>query len=455
MSVHRSKKGLDLPILGEPARGIEDHDAPHRVAVLGADYPGLRPTMHVKVGDDVRRGQLLIEDKKLPGVRFTSPGSGKVVAVHRGERRAFLSLVIELSSADKTGRVGAADQVSFSSFSGSHPNTLTRDDVRALLVESGQWTALRARPFSRVANAATMPHSIFVTAMDTNPLAPHVEDVLEGRQVDFERGLLAIATGAAALDTWRTALMATMGLPFDPASFLACFVHGALYYVPVLMVTLAVGGLWEALFAVVRRHEINEGFLVTWMLFPLILPPTVPLWQVALGITFGVVVGKEVFGGTGYNILNPALVARAFVFFAYPAQLSGDKVWITAAISTDGVSGATWLASAALEGQAAVDAGVTWWQAFVGLVPGSMGETSALACLAAAFLLVITGIGSWRIVASVAVGTIAAASLLNAVGSTTNPFFDVPFWWHFVLGGWAFGTVYMATDTTSTPMRNP
>ncbi len=265
---------------------------------------------------------------------------------------------------------------------------------------------------------------------------------------------LAIATGAAALDTWRTALMATMGLPFDPASFLACFVHGALYYVPVLIVTLAVGGLWEALFAVVRRHEINEGFLVTWMLFPLILPPTVPLWQVALGITFGVVVGKEVFGGTGYNILNPALVARAFVFFAYPAQLSGDKVWIAAATSTDGVSGATWLASAALEGQAAVDAGVTWWQAFVGLVPGSMGETSALACLAGAFLLVITGIGSWRIVASVAVGTIAAASLLNAVGSTTNPFFDVPFWWHFVLGGWAFGTVYMATEPVTSPGTN-
>ena len=265
---------------------------------------------------------------------------------------------------------------------------------------------------------------------------------------------LAIATGAAALDTWRTALMATMGLPFDPASFLACFVHGALYYVPVLMVTLAVGGSWEALFAVVRRHEINEGFLVTWMLFPLILPPTVPLWQVALGITFGVVVGKEVFGGTGYNILNPALVARAFVFFAYPAQLSGDKVWIAAATSTDGVSGATWLASAALEGQAAVDAGVTWWQAFVGLVPGSMGETSALACLAGAFLLVITGIGSWRIVASVAVGTIAAASLLNAVGSTTNPFFDVPFWWHFVLGGWAFGTVYMATEPVTSPGTN-
>ena len=192
MSVHRSKKGLDLPILGEPARGIDDHQPPHRVAVLGSDYPGLRPTMHVSVGDEVRRGQLLMEDKKLPAVRFTSPGSGKVVAVHRGERRVFRSIVIELSSADKTGHVGAADQVSFIAFSGSHPNTLTREDVRALLVESGQWTALRARPFGRVADPEVVPHSIFVTAMDTNPLAPHVEDALEGHHRDFEHGLTVL-----------------------------------------------------------------------------------------------------------------------------------------------------------------------------------------------------------------------------------------------------------------------
>ena len=266
---------------------------------------------------------------------------------------------------------------------------------------------------------------------------------------------LAIANGAGALDTWRTGLMEAMALPFDPANFLACFVHGGLYYLPVLIVTLAVGGAWEAVFAIVRRHEINEGFLVTWMLFPLILPPTTPLWQVALGITFGVVVGKEVFGGTGYNILNPALVARAFVFFAYPAQLSGDQVWIAAKTAgVDGVSGATWLATAALEGQAGIDVGLTWWQAFMGLIPGSMGETSTLACVAGAVLLVMTGVGSWRIMVSVAVGTIAAASLLNAVGSTTNPFFDVPFWWHFVLGGWAFGAVYMATEPVTAPGTN-
>jgi len=267
---------------------------------------------------------------------------------------------------------------------------------------------------------------------------------------------LAISRGALPLDNWRTHLMETLSLGFDPGSFGASFVHGAFYYVPVLIVTLVVGGAWEAVFAIVRRHEINEGFLVTWMLFPLILPPTVPLWQVALGITFGVVVGKEVFGGTGYNVLNPALVARAFVFFAYPAQLSGDRVWIAAGTSgsVDGVSGATWLARAALEGQSAIDAGLTWGQAFLGLIPGSMGETSTLACLAGAALLVVTGVASWRIMVSVAFGTIAMASLLNAVGSNTNAFFDVPFWWHFVLGGWAFGTVFMATEPVTAPGTN-
>jgi Na+-transporting NADH:ubiquinone oxidoreductase subunit B len=162
-----------------------------------------------------------------------------------------------------------------------------------------------------------------------------------------------------------------------------------------------------------------------------------------------VVVGKEIFGGTGYNIFNPALMSRAFLFFAYPLELSGDKVWIAAQTSADGVSGATWLARAANGGQAAFTPGVTWWDAFVGLIPGSMGETSALACLVGAVILILSGIGSWRIIAGCVLGTIAMSGLLNVIGSSTNPFFDVPFWWHFVLGGWAFGTVYMATDPVS------
>lgn len=265
---------------------------------------------------------------------------------------------------------------------------------------------------------------------------------------------LAIAAGAAPLDTWQTGAMQWLGLPFDPASLLACFVHGALYFLPVALVTYAVGGAWEGLFAVVRGHEINEGFLVTGMLFPLILPATIPLWQVAVGISFGVVIGKEIFGGTGMNIFNPALLSRAFLFFAYPVELSGDRVWIAAQTSSDGVSGATWLARAAEGGMAAVAPGVTWWDAFLGFVPGSMGETSALAALIGAVILVLTGIGSWRIIAGVVLGTLSISLLLNGVGSETNPFFDLPFWWHMVLGGWAFGAVYMATDPVSAAHTN-
>jgi Na+-transporting NADH:ubiquinone oxidoreductase subunit B len=266
---------------------------------------------------------------------------------------------------------------------------------------------------------------------------------------------LAIEAGGPPLATWQTWVMHWLGLSFASGDFAACLIHGALYFVPVMLVTYAVGGTWEGLFAQVRRHEINEGFLVTGMLIPLILPPTIPLWQVALGTTFGVVVGKEIFGGTGMNILNPALTARAFLFFAYPAEISGD-VWLAAGAaaeaaavpSPDAFTGATWLATVAVTGVDGL-AGLNWWDAFLGFVPGSMGETSALACLLGAVLLLVTGVASWRIMAAVTIGTIVAAAGLNAIGSETNPYFDLPFYWHMVLGGWAFGMVYMATDPIS------
>ncbi len=266
---------------------------------------------------------------------------------------------------------------------------------------------------------------------------------------------LAVAKGALPLDTWQTSLMQQLGYgAFDPANLFACILHGALYYLPVLLVTFAVGGGCEALFAIVRKHDINEGFLVTGMLFPLILPPTIPLWQVAMGIAFGVIIGKEVFGGTGMNILNPALTARAFLFFAYPAQISGDLVWTAANTTVDGVSGATWLAQAALTGPAALNQGLSWWDAFVGLIPGSMGETSTLGCLIGAVILIATQVGSARIIGGVVLGSFLTSLLLNSFGSQTNPMMNVPFWWHFVLGGWAFGTVYMATDPVSAAHSN-
>lgn len=263
----------------------------------------------------------------------------------------------------------------------------------------------------------------------------------------------AFQGGAEPLLNWQTKAMAAMGFDIlSSGDWLTFTVHGALYYLPVVIMTLAVGGNIEAVFAVVRKHDINEGFLVTWMLFPLILPPTIPLWQVAVGIAFGVLIGKEIFGGTGMNILNPALTARAFLFFAYPAQISGDKVWIAAQTSPDGYSGATWLGEAAsTTGSATVllEQQASWWDAFLGLVPGSMGETSALACLFGAIVLVVSRIGSWRIMVSLVAGSFAASSLLNFIGSETNPLINVPFHWHIVLGGWAFGAVFMATDPVS------
>jgi Na+-transporting NADH:ubiquinone oxidoreductase subunit B len=234
--------------------------------------------------------------------------------------------------------------------------------------------------------------------------------------------------------------------------------HGLLYFLPVYLVTVIVGGVWEVLFAIVRRHEVNEGFLVTSALFPLILPPTIPLWQVALGISFGVVLGKEVFGGTGKNFLNPALTARAFLFFAYPAAITGDQVWI----AVDGISRATPLgimsvADPAL-GVLAITSpepgslGFTWWQAFIGTIPGSMGETSVVASLIGAVLLIATGIGSWRIMSGMLLGGVAMSALFWAVGSPTNPMFNLPPWWHLVLGGYVFGLVFMATDPVSAAM---
>jgi Na+-transporting NADH:ubiquinone oxidoreductase subunit B len=259
---------------------------------------------------------------------------------------------------------------------------------------------------------------------------------------------LAIEAGATPLADWQNALYQWLGLAYDPANPLGCFLLGALYFVPVYAVAMVAGLTIELIFAVVRRHEVSEGFFVTGALIPLILPPTIPLWQVALGTVVGLVFSKEVFGGTGMNFLNPALVCRAVLFFAYPAEISGDAPWIAADfLGVDGFTGATWLAQAAATSGALE--GASFWRAFVGLVPGSMGETSVVACGLGAVLLIVTGVGSWRIMAGVTLGTAVLATLLNAVGSETNPMFAVPFWWHMVLGGWALGTVYMATDPVS------
>ena len=250
---------------------------------------------------------------------------------------------------------------------------------------------------------------------------------------------------------WRAWLIEALGIGFDPANPFANFMHGLLYFLPIYITTLVVGGIWEVIFATVRGHEVNEGFLVTSMLYALILPASAPLWQVALGISFGVVIGKEVFGGTGKNFLNPALTGRAFLYFAYPAQMSGDTIWTP----VDGFSGATALSVSASDGYAQLVAGgISWMDAFIGTIQGSIGETSTLACLIGLAFLLVTKIANWRLVVGCLAGMIAFSTLLNVIGSETNPMFAMPWYWHLVVGGYAFGLVFMVTEPVSASHTN-
>ncbi|MBW1898274.1 MAG: NADH:ubiquinone reductase (Na(+)-transporting) subunit B [Deltaproteobacteria bacterium] len=256
---------------------------------------------------------------------------------------------------------------------------------------------------------------------------------------------------------WQSCKAAGMSLDFSNVFF-----QGALIVLPLVMVSYAVGFFWEILFASLRKHPISEGFLVTGLLFPLTLPPAVPLWQAAVGISFGVVIGKEVFGGTGRNIFNPALTGRAFLFFAYPTKMSGDSVWVAvgsfAKEAVDTVSSATPLAFSNLA--AAGDniesvlekAGFTVTKLFLGGYPGSIGGTSALCCLVGAIILVLSGVASYRIIAGGIFGVYITGLVLNFLaGPQANPWMPLPPFYHLIMGGFAFGIVYMATDPVSAP----
>lgn len=313
-----------------------------------------------------------------------------------------------------------------------------------------------------------MVDTFLYTPKDVTSGSPHVRDALDLKRVMtyvfiaalpcalfgmWNTGHLANMAmadlGMTSLDSWRGLITDVVGYNAD--SMFANLIHGAMYYVPIYLVTLIVGGIWEVIFAVVRGHEVNEGFFVSSMLFSLILPATTPLWQVAIGISFGVVIGKEVFGGTGKNFLNPALTGRAFLYFAYPAQMSGDAIWT----AVDGFSGATSLGIAAAGGvEAIIASGVTWSDQFLGTVQGSIGETSLVAILIGASFLLYTRIASFRIMLGVLAGMVITSTFFNLIGSDTNPMFAMPWYWHLVVGGFAFGAVYMATDPVSASMTN-
>ncbi len=295
--------------------------------------------------------------------------------------------------------------------------------------------------------------------------APHVRDAIDYKRImitviialipctfmamwntGYQANLALQSMGINLPAGWRGEIMALVGC--SPESFISNLLHGALYFLPIYLVVVVVGSIWEGLFNLIRGHEISEAFLVTSLLFPLTLPPTIPLWQAAVGISFGVVLAKEVFGGVGRNWMNPALASRAFIYFAYPAQMSGSDIWVAA----DGVSTATPLAQiheAASASQAMQNVDFTWMQAFLGNIPGSMGETSTLACLLGAAFLLITGIASWRIMLSMLIGGLGASFLFFFFASPENPLNGIPPHYQMVLGGFAFGLVFMATDPVS------
>ena len=226
-------------------------------------------------------------------------------------------------------------------------------------------------------------------------------------------------------------------------SFMDIFLHGLWKVLPMIIVSYAVGLGIEFAFAIFRGHEVNEGYLVSGLLIPMVMPVDLPLWMLAISVAFAVVIGKEAFGGTGMNIFNPALLARAFAFFAYPTFMSGDKIWVSDATTIDGVSGETILGSLAQGKEVAYST----MDMFLGFIPGSIGETSTLAILIGAFILIATGVGSWKIMVSGVIGAALTALMFNAVGLTALMNFD---WMnHLVVGGFAFGIVFMATDPVS------
>lgn len=338
------------------------------------------------------------------------------------------------------------------------------------LLDRAQPLFSKGGPYERFNALFEVVDTFFYTPSDVTGTAPHVRDGINVKRVmacvviaalpcvlmalwntGYQANAIMARLGIESAPGWRGAIIDGLDVGYDLESLWASIWHGLLYFLPIYLITLLTGGLWEALFAAVRNHEISEDFLVTSLLFTLTLPPSIPLWQVAVGISFGVVIAKEVFGGTGKNFLNPALAGRAFIFFAFPAQMSGDGVWTV----VDGYSGATPLALAAVGGlEAVTNAGITWSQSFFGQLQGSLGETSTLACLLGAAFLLYTQVASWRIIAGVLAGMVITTLLFNLMGSETNPMFALPWHWHLVLGGFAFGMVFMATDPVTAAMTD-
>lgn len=329
-----------------------------------------------------------------------------------------------------------------------------------------KWIFDRARPYFSKGGKLQMlgpffdaAESFFFIPGTQIAQAPHVRDHLDLKR--FMSFVLIALVPTVFFGIYNAGYQSHLasGLPGD---FLSVSLRGLEIFIPIVFVSYAVGFFWETLFASIRKKPISEGFLVTGILFPLTLPPTIPLWQVALGISFGVVIGKEIFGGTGRNIFNPALTARAFLFFAYPSKMSGQAVWIavkkTSVYAVDAVTGATPLAITSIAPPYATiektltGTGYTFSKLFFGTYPGSLGGTSTLCCLIGAIILIGVGIASYRIILGGILGLLATGAFLNLVAAPNSlPWLSINPVYHLVAGGFAFGIVFMATDPVSAP----
>ncbi len=308
--------------------------------------------------------------------------------------------------------------------------------------------------------------TLFFIPGQTTKTGPHVRDGLDVKR--FMTFVIAALLPLFFFGMYNSGYHANLASG-ESVSFIPVMIRGMVIVMPLLIVSYAVGLAWEALFAIVRGHNISEGFLVTGLIFPLTLPPTTPLWQAAVGISFGVVIGKEIFGGSGRNLFNPALTARAFMFFAYPVSMSGDQVWVAAKTTVhsgvDAVSGATPLAvslttasggsETTVISEALTKAGYTISDLFFGFYPASIGETSTFLCIIGALFLCLTGIASYRIIVGGILGVLITGSILNLFTDPgSSPWLSLNPVYHLIMGGFAYGIAFMATDPVSAPGMN-
>ena len=299
----------------------------------------------------------------------------------------------------------------------------------------------KGQKFEKFAPAINALDTFLYVPNHTTKHGAHIRDA-----VDLKRTMITVVLAlvpALLFGIYNAGYQHFIQIEGSDMSFGNLFFHGLWKVIPMIIVSYAVGLGIEFAFAIFRGHEVNEGYLVSGLLIPMVMPVDLPLWMLAISVAFAVVIGKEAFGGTGMNIFNPALLARAFAFFAYPTFMSGDKIWVSDATTIDGVSGETILGSLAQGKEVAYST----MDMFLGFIPGSIGETSTLAILIGAFILIATGVGSWKIMVSGVIGAALTALMFNAVGLTALMNFD---WMnHLVVGGFAFGIVFMATDPVS------